>query len=63
MQENDLIQLVDNLKRKKVEDNFIEIKAANKGCPTKLYDTISAFSNQMKAVKLYLVFQRMPNMI
>ena len=45
MQENDLIQLVDNLKKKKVEDNFIEIKAANKGCPTKLYDTISAFNN------------------
>ena len=52
MQENDLIQLVDNLKRKKVEDNFIEIKSANKGCPTKLYDTISAFSNQNEGGKI-----------
>ena len=52
MQEIDLIKLVDNLKKKKVEDNLIEIKSANKGCPNKLYDTISAFSNQNEGGKI-----------
>ena len=52
MQEIDLIQLVNNLKKKKVEDNLIEIKSANDGCPTKLYDTISAFSNQNEGGKI-----------
>ena len=52
MQEADLIQLVQDLKKKRVEDNLIEIKAANKGCPTKLYDTLSSFSNQNEGGKI-----------
>ena len=52
MQEIDLIKLVENLKKKRVEDNFLEIKSANKGCPNKLYDTISAFSNQNEGGKI-----------
>ena len=52
MQEVDLIQLVQDLKEKKIEDNLIEIKAASKGCPTKLYDTLSSFSNQNEGGKI-----------
>lgn len=52
MQEVDLVQLVQDLKKKRVEDNLIEIKAANKGCPTKLYDTLSSFSNQNEGGKI-----------
>ena len=52
MQGSDLVQLVQDLKKKRVEDNLIEIKAANKGCPTKLYDTLSSFSNQNEGGKI-----------
>ena len=52
MQEADLVQLVQDLKKKRVEDNLIEIKAANKGCPSKLYDTLSSFSNQNEGGKI-----------
>lgn len=46
MQTEELLELVKNIKELKAEDNFIEIKSAHDGCPKKLYDTISAFSNQ-----------------
>lgn len=38
--------MVLNFQRVKSESQNIEIKAANLGCPTKLYDTLSSFSNQ-----------------
>ena len=46
MQEQELIDLIDNIIKIKSESNNIEIKAAHKGCPEKLYDTLSSFSNQ-----------------
>lgn len=46
MQTEELLELVKNIKELKAEDNFIEIKSAHDECPKKLYDTISAFSNQ-----------------
>lgn len=52
MQEAELIQLVQDLKNKKVEDNLIEIKSARNGCPTKIYDTLSSFSNQNEGGKI-----------
>jgi len=46
MQTEELIQLVHEITRLKTEKQTIELKAANKGCPTRLYDTLSSFSNQ-----------------
>lgn len=52
MQRDELLELVKSIKELKTEDNFIEIKAAHDGCPAKLYDTISAFSNQNEGGKI-----------
>ncbi|MCL2672248.1 MAG: putative DNA binding domain-containing protein [Clostridiales bacterium] len=46
MQAEILIQLVHEIRAQKCETQALEIKAANQGCPTKLFDTLSAFSNQ-----------------
>lgn len=45
MLEKELTELVQNIIENKCESNYIEIKAAAKGCP-KLFDTLSSFSNQ-----------------
>ncbi len=45
MLEDELIELVENIKRQKCESNYIELKSARNGCP-KLFDTFSSFSNQ-----------------
>ncbi|MGN1115308.1 MAG: ATP-binding protein [Candidatus Ornithomonoglobus sp.] len=42
----DLIALVKHIQTIQSETNSIECKAAAKGCPKKLYDTLSSFSNQ-----------------
>lgn len=42
----ELIQLASMIMRLKAEGQTIEVKAANKGCPHRLYDTLSSFSNQ-----------------
>ena len=42
----ELIQLANTIMRLKAETQTIEVKAANKGCPQRLYDTLSSFSNQ-----------------
>ena len=42
----ELIQLASMIIRLKAEGQTIEVKAANKGCPQRLYDTLSSFSNQ-----------------
>lgn len=52
MQKEELLEIVKNIKELKAEDNFIEIKSAHIGCPAKLYDTISAFSNQNEGGKI-----------
>jgi len=46
MQANDLVELVTRVRRIKSESHIIEVKAAHYGCPTKLFDTLSCFSNQ-----------------
>ena len=46
MQENDLKKLVSQIQANKCENQYIEIKAAHEGCPKRLYDTLSSFSNQ-----------------
>lgn len=46
MQANDLIELIHRVQRQRSEGQTIELKAATQGCPTRLYDTLSSFSNQ-----------------
>lgn len=46
MTENELWDLIRRIRERKCEEQTVEVKAARKGCPEKLYDTISAFSNQ-----------------
>ena len=46
MVETELKDLLDKIRNRKCEEQVVEVKAAHKGCPEKLYDTLSAFSNQ-----------------
>lgn len=46
MQTQALKEIISNITTTKSETQTIELKAAIKGCPTKLYDTLSSFSNQ-----------------
>ena len=46
MQAEELLMLVKEISRQKTEKQNIEIKAAHQGCPSRLYDTLSSFSNQ-----------------
>lgn len=46
MQAEELKNLVTEIKKHKTEKQNIELKAAAQGCPTRLFDTLSAFSNQ-----------------
>ena len=46
MQAEELRSLVTEIKKHKTEKQNIELKAAAQGCPTRLFDTLSSFSNQ-----------------
>jgi len=46
MQTEDLHKLVDKIQRLQCEMQTVELKSADKGCPTRLYDTLSSFANQ-----------------
>ncbi|MDR2546293.1 MAG: putative DNA binding domain-containing protein [Lachnospiraceae bacterium] len=46
MQPDDLVSLVEFVKRHKYESQTLEVKAAQAGCPTRLFPTLSSFSNQ-----------------
>ena len=46
MQTETLKKMVLDIKKMKAETQNVELKAAEKGCPTRLFDTLSAFSNQ-----------------
>lgn len=46
MLSEDLIELANRTRDLKAETQNIEVKAAHKGCPKRLYDTLSSFSNQ-----------------
>ena len=46
MLKEELEDLVAETQRLNAEQQTVEVKAANIGCPKKLYDTLSAFSNQ-----------------
>lgn len=42
----ELNDLVKHIIKTKAESQIIEVKAAHKGTPRRLYDTLSSFSNQ-----------------
>ena len=46
MLSEELIELAQNIQKQQVEAQRIEVKSAHNGCPKKLYDTLSSFSNQ-----------------
>ncbi len=46
MQAETLKKLINDVIAKKAESQTIEIKSAEHGCPTRLFDTLSSFSNQ-----------------
>ena len=46
MQAEELKRLVRDIKVLKAETQTVELKAAEYGCPTRLFDTLSSFSNQ-----------------
>lgn len=46
MLEENLVELANKIMKQKAEEQTIEVKSANKGCPKRLYDTLSSFSNQ-----------------
>lgn len=46
MQAEELVKIVKEIQKQKNRKKTIRLKAANKGCPTRLFDTLSSFSNQ-----------------
>lgn len=46
MVESELKELLLKIQKRQCEEQTIEVKAAHFGCPERLYDTLSAFSNQ-----------------
>lgn len=46
MQSAELVELVRKVQKLQFESRTIELKTAESGCPKKLYDTLSSFSNQ-----------------
>ena len=46
MLEEELVNLAENIYNIKAEKQNVEVKAAHGGCPKRLYDTLSSFSNQ-----------------
>ena len=46
MTKEELLEKLDEIQASKCETQMLEIKAAEQGCPKRLYDTLSSFSNQ-----------------
>ena len=46
MTQEELLNLISQLKIDKCESSTLELKTAERGCPRRLYDTLSSFSNQ-----------------
>lgn len=46
MQAETLLKLVQDIHKGQTETQTIELKSAKEGCPTRLFDTLSSFSNQ-----------------
>ena len=46
MLKEELVELAEQIQKQQAEAQVTEVKAAHEGCPTRLYDTLSSFSNQ-----------------
>ena len=46
MLNEELLELAHKIETQKAETQTVEVKAAHQGCPKRLYDTLSSFSNQ-----------------
>lgn len=46
MTSEELFELLEKIQKMRCETNMLELKSAELGCPKRLYDTLSAFSNQ-----------------
>ncbi len=46
MLQSELVELADKIRSRKAEMQTVEVKSAHRGCPEKLRDTLSSFSNQ-----------------
>ena len=46
MTREEFLEKLNEIQKLKCETQFLELKSAEKGCPKKLYDTLSGFSNQ-----------------
>ena len=46
MLEEELRDLVEKTQRLQAEQQTVEVKSSHEGCPERLYDTLSSFSNQ-----------------
>ena len=60
MQEQELLNLISNLKIRKTESQSVELKSAEKGFPSRIYDTLSSFSNQDNGGILIFGIQEKP---
>ena len=49
MQQEELVSLINRIKEHRCEMQETEIKAAEKGCPLRLYDTLSSFQTKTAA--------------
>ena len=46
MTTEEFIDLLNQIQKRKCETSTLELKSAEAGCPKRLYDTLSSFSNQ-----------------
>ena len=46
MTTEELLEILNFIKKMKCENQILELKSAEKGCPKRLYDSLSSFSNQ-----------------
>lgn len=46
MLSEELLILIKKIQEIKAESQTVEVKSAHNGCPKRLYDTLSSFSNQ-----------------
>ena len=46
MTTEELLEKLELIQKMKCETSTLEIKSAEQGCPQRLYDTLSSFSNQ-----------------
>lgn len=60
MTSQEVLDLVKDVQAKKAESQTIEVKAAHFGCPKRLYDTLSSFSNQDAGGIIVLALMRKP---